>query len=77
MHSDNDFLAFYHNGQMIDKRSLYETKWETNTTNGVLIGVGEPPHRGVKTAIDDLRIYDRALSAKEIDLLFNEEKIGR
>ncbi len=74
---DNDFLVFYHNGRMIDKRSLYETKWETNTTNGVMVNTNVSPYRGVRTALDDLRIYNRALSAREVEMLFDEKRNAR
>lgn len=68
---NNNFLSLYLNGVMVDRRSLYDTKWNSLYTSGILITPNDANHIRAKTAIDDLRIYNRTLSADEIAMLYN------
>ncbi len=54
---DSDFLTLDLDGVMVDRRSLYDTKWNSVYTSGLLITPNESGPTRAKTVIDDVRIY--------------------
>ena len=72
----NDYVKIYKNGSMVGSNSVYGEQ-STNSYPCVVGteiegGWGTPPY--FSGLIDDVRIYNRALSASEISALYNATK---
>jgi len=67
---DNNFLILYHNGQVADRRSLYDTKWDTYSIMKLIIQQTRRRHDHTETSVDDVRVYNRALRADEVKYLY-------
>jgi hypothetical protein len=73
---DGNILKVYVDGiSGIPDSEIFETISPDNLTIGALDCCGHGPHALFKGIIDDVRIYDRALSAEEILALYKEEII--
>lgn len=70
---DDNFLVLYYDGRMVDRRSPYETKWETDSWTGLVMTVSDPRHSNRRTSIDEVRLYNRSLTADEMKLLYERE----
>ena len=74
--SADGYMRIFFNGVISD--SLYVGNFVSNTsTDSLAIGRGRKPYGGnnFKGFLDDIRIYDRALSKSEIDVLYHEFSI--
>jgi hypothetical protein len=67
---DNDYKIFI-NGSSIPLRT-HPYSFDGNAGSDLLIGKGQ--HGAFKGSIDDVRIYNRALSAEEVKALYDLEK---
>jgi hypothetical protein len=71
--STDKYMRIYFNGVISD--SLYIGTFSSNTsTDSLRIGRGYSPYNAnsFKGLIDDVRIYNRALTKQEVDALYNE-----
>lgn len=71
--SQDGYMRIFFNGTISD--SLYVGNFSSNTsTDSMAIGRGHSPYGGnnFKGFIDDIRIYDRAVTKEEIDSLYHE-----
>jgi hypothetical protein len=66
-------ILFYLNKQVIDVIDVTEDEMGTDEVSPLFIGKDRVASQGITTgAIDDLRIYNRALDTKDIDNLYHE-----
>jgi len=78
MISTADSLYFYLNGQLLGSlEKIYErSNWDTGYYGSYIGGNGHDPGWGgtINSLVDDVRIYNRALTGDEVVELYNENK---
>lgn len=73
-----DTITWYKNGRLVDRKPFQQSPYQIvpeNASAPVRIGTRDFASY-FKGAIDDLRIYDRPLSATEIEALFTDDSIS-
>ena len=71
---DSVYLILYKNGSLVDKVDISNYGATTNTTFPFVIGkFGWSPGGAFKGLIDDIRVYNRALTQEEITYLANDK----
>ncbi|HKK59635.1 MAG TPA: LamG domain-containing protein [Salinivirga sp.] len=66
--------TFYLNGELIDQVPASTISSIDGQTETAVLGTGRNLNRFLNGKIDDVRIYNRALNASEIEVLFNLEE---
>ena len=66
--------TFYLNGEFIDQVPASTISSDAGLTENAVLGSGRNYDRFLYGKIDDVRIYNRALNANEIEVLFNLEE---
>jgi hypothetical protein len=70
---DANNYAFYLDGEKVDDGSITDYVHSGNGVEGALLGTSRAFDRYFTGQVDNMRIYDRAISEEEVNMLYEEE----